>query len=255
MALFAVLMSVNFTSCDKGDEGESAAQKTNKKLVQMREYKVDASGENLNRMLDFKYDANGLVIKIQEKWKESSDSDWDVDVMEYVWDSNNSITRYWEDGYECCKYTLADGRISNKYSSEDNAITGTYAYDQEGYIKQVNDGCTYTWSGGQLLLGNHYGSSDTFRYGSQECKGFFPLLSEYICYEGGDYLFLAHPELIGAKCISLPIKKSGKYETVTYEYKLASDGYISTCTETTEEHWGEGFGQRTIVCIYEFVWE
>lgn len=271
MALFAVLMSVSFTSCDKEEDGGSSTGKPSieKKLVRVISYDVEDSREELNEILEFIYDAKGNVVEIIEK-----DDDGDSYSSKYVWDSNKSVTLQWdEDSEEFVKYILTDGRITTYHSHQYSAGSmGDYyvylTYDKNGYIKEVSDDeverepyLIYTWVDGKLSFYEDYNGITTLRYSDKICKGFFPVVCEEYVGDFEDYLFIAQPELLGIKTTYLPSKIIDGECTISFEYELGSKGYVESCTVNkfySYDHDYNGDGRDdydSYDYLYEFVWE
>lgn len=256
MALFAVLVCVNFISCDKESGGNSPTNQpvNEKKLVRITHKEYTGS----TRTIDFKYDENGNVIKVEHSIMSGSWSEV-TDTIEYIWNSNKSLT--WN--YEC---TLNNAKITEmskgsyeiycEYNNNGNLI-------EYGDLKDGTIRCIYAWDNNQLENITGSNSVITLSYESQTCKGFFPLLIDYaeIYCSFSDrwagclserYIFMAQPELLGIKTNSLPseINYSG-YTMLFDNYAFDSDGYVTRCSVSQQWDNGTNYGND----IYKFVWE
>lgn len=276
--LFAVLVSVNLTSCNSDDENDSVGEDSQtekpvreKKLVRVVSYDVEDSREKLDDILEFIYDTKGNVVEILEKY-----DDGDSYSCKYVWDSNKSITCTWDDEY--VKYSLHNGKISNVEECFYSWHTGQpkldedfyrLTYDKDGnlmeYWAKYNEEDEYeleerlTWDNGRLSFYEDYNSLITLRYSDKTCKGFFPLLYEYVNCD--DYLFMAQPELVGIKMSYLPSKIIDGNCTISFECELDTEGYVGSCAVNkyySYDHDYNGDGRddyNSYDYLYEFVWE
>ena len=285
MALMAVLMSVNFTSCSNEDEDSETQPSNKKKLARVMRYEQDGG----TMTIDFKYDKKGNVVKAAIWHRHNNYGEWreEVDTIEYVWDSNKSITwdcvinvdynlNPWKGTYNC---TLNDSRITDithDNHSKPGFIYGVmekfyYRYNEDGHINEYGDfengtiHRIYTWNNNQLERFKVGSNAITFSYNNQTCKSFFPLLIDY-SYIGfwygmkewqlvGDYIFMAQPELIGIRSNSLPTKiiNNDLGETYSFnDYDFDSEGYVTRCTVSGE--W-QTDGSSFCNYIYKFIWE
>ena len=261
MALMAVLMSVNFAACSNEDDNPTEeGSSTNQPIVEKKLVRItrnDYAGNPLT--IDFKYDENGNVIKVEycDKWYASQSGQWNIDeeTIEYIWGSNNSLTWSFES-------------VLNE-AKKLTEIEGLYcAYDNDGHIKEygdIEDGTIhriYTWNNNQLEKITANDNVTTFSYEGQTCKGFFPLLIDYaeIGFSSyswervlhGDYIFMAQPELIGIKTTSLPSENDCSNYTMLFDnYDFDSDGYLIRCTVSKQWDTGTNYGND----IYRFIWE
>lgn len=268
MALFAVLLSVNFVSCNK--DGDSATQPSNeKKLVGM-----SLQGEHYNDVYDFKYNQDGRISEIQEDYVHSFDGTYEqgVDIYKYNWHSKDSVT-VTQNGELECSFYLSNGKIIRliDYDTESAPEDFYYfEYDNEGHIKEYefiddehfNNTTTYTWGNDKLLrcgidyINNYFSYSSTIyiRYSNTTCKGFFPLFCENIGL-WQDYLLMVHPELVGAKTIYLPTEIGyGEVDKNAFSYEFDTDGYVTSCTVIEYDH-RSGSWLPAETYVYNFVWE
>ena len=229
MALFAVLMCVNFASCSSSDDDpteekeESEVVVSGKKLV-----KMVAESEDWKESRTFSYDDNGRLIKA-------------IEIDEYEYGSSNHTYQFiWgddvvkvncEDGYSYT-FTLTNGLIQ---SCDDGTIF-TYnksnrliKWEEPGY--KSAETTTAIWDGDKLMsMTNSDGDDYTFTYEKSCKKGYFPFLGSMIYDEFGG-LFYVHPELVGARSTQLPATETCRYgneiETETFTYEFDNEGYIS----------------------------
>lgn len=277
MALAAVLLCVNLTSCDKDDDeltGGTSGGATNtpgnggyanngeKKLAKIMEYRIEDGYKKLSESIEFVYGENGNVVKTIEGWRGYDSGNWNTDTYEYIWNSNYSFTVSWDeddDDYE--KFVIDNGRISKQIWIEDDYRETYYLKYDKGQLKEYGeyyeDGeqdtyLSLSWSDGKLVsITESERYTTSFLYGEKTCKkGFFPLLNYLI--EGFDenYIFTAQPELVGLKMTYLPTQMISDYSTTTFEYELDSDGYIVGCT--TSESWEYNIPTNR---HYAFFWE
>lgn len=268
MALLAVLMSVNFASCSNEDdtpteEGSSTNQPiVEKKLVRVMKNEPDGA----SMTIDFKYDKKGNVVKV-ERWRKRPNWE-DTDTVEYIWDSYKSITWDLFTKYEC---TLnKDAKITSISSSGgyDRAEKNYCEYNGNGNIIEhgsLEDGTIhgiYAWDNHQLEKITAGRDVTTFSYENQTCKGFFPLLIEFLeigsnhyqtgRFFDGYFIFMAQPELLGIRTSSLPSEINYSNYTILFDnYNFDSDGYVTRCTVSQQWDSGANYGND----IYRFIWE
>ncbi len=261
MALVAILLCVNFTSCSKDDdpteEPEDGGVVVNeKKLI---EIKVTSNNESID--YTFSYDNNGHLISV-----------YDGDIYQYSWGENSIIET--EDD-ETITYSLANGLIKGgeasnwdcniAYNSSKQIIALNYS---SSYDKEKE---TFTWENGKItkIVRDDINRTTYLEiiYGNQTCKGYNPLLGKMIYRES--YLPFAHPELLGLRLNLLPTKIIQKSNpktqgTVTYDevselsYTLDNNGYIASCSikeNSTEKTWDGGKREYTSTYIYTFKWK
>lgn len=258
MALFAVLVSVNFASCSPDNGGESqddspSNQPSNeKKLVKMMQY-VDG---RLDGVCEFKYDSNGRIAEYKSKFWYGGDNP-DETKLEYNWYSNDSITVI-KNGKLRRGFKLSSGKVIREtdYSREEFYC---YAYNEDGNVIEYKEleqdaSYNYTWNNGKLRTLDTPSATYSLSYDDNTCKGFFPLFCDYAVIGSTDNLFYVHPEFVGARTIYLPSNITTVDERTSFDYELDSDGYIESCTVVEEEcHGGEWYAYKPDT--YEFIWE
>ena len=221
MAAIAVFMGVGFASCAK-DDGNGVSGKKLTKIVVEGKY-----GETV----EFKYDSNGRLTEV-------TDGDG---VYQYIWgdDAIKVNTPYTSGNHT---YALKNGLVQS--------WNMTLTYNQSNRpIKMVPDQgdyeVTYIWDGDKLVSASEvnedyqYGYTDnaTLTYEKTCKKGYSPLFVGAMGVSN-DYLFMAHPELLGARTTQLPanVSSSRVYNSesgvnsstsYTYDYELDNSGYIS----------------------------
>lgn len=275
MALLAVLVSANLTSCDKDDDGaeENAGQtdssitlRSGKKLVRATEYRGE--GESPLSIKEFKYDEKGRVI--ESTYKYTDDSSERIEKIFYSWDSDKITLRSEneEDGYGVFK--LVDGKVSTYsafYPSGEEWGRAKFAYDK-GYIKEyasefvyegeveVEDGSkyVYTWDNDRLSSVESSYEAASFHYDGQTCKGVCPIF-DYYAGLGWD-IMKVHSELFGMETVQLPSKYVREPITTKFNYELDSDGYVVSCTFSTILTYEEGSEAYELdKGCYKFEWE
>ena len=275
MALMAVLMCVNFTACSEDDPtGDSPTNHLSNanKLAKVMQYDIENNKKELNDIIRFEYDKNDNVVKIHEIY--GSDAD-DIDITEYIWDSNKSITSYWEND-EYIKYTLTNNQITDILMHE-------YVWDWDTETRELDEDfyrCTYdkdgnlikiwwkdneedeeelmneqTWNNNQLSTAKNYDYEHviTLHYDNKTCKNFFPLLADYIVNNGfsDDYIFMAQPELLGVRTSKLPSKIIDGSCIISFDYELNTYGNVTSCTVNklySDDNLSYDY-------FYEFIWE
>lgn len=207
MALFAVLLSVNFTSCTKDENLDGNEDFSNEKKLVKMVGKDDESGKN-QEVFTFKYDDKGRLI-------ESTGS---FDFGEHTWTSHYT----WKDNVimidDDYAIALENGRI--KGNSDDE----TFIYNSSNRItKYVGkyDTATITWDGDKIVSMYSYMGAMTFTYGETCKKGYCPIIP-YLMFQY-DGLSLAHPELFGARSKQLPTMVGG----ILLTYEFDKEGYIT----------------------------
>lgn len=256
MVLSAILMSVNFVSCDK--DGDSTTQPNNgKKLVKMLLY----SESGYNDVYDFKYSKDGRISEIREDYIHSFDGvvDRGIDIYKYNWYSKDSII-VTVNGEKRYTYTLSKGKVIREFTHPYDGMASSwgvlndFTYDNDGNIKEsiFTEGgsavtTTYTWLNDKISRVTDDWDSYHIRYSDTTCKGFFPIFPEII----GHYadLFMVHPELIGLKNSYLPTEISDNWgQESKFSYEYDADGYIKNCMINVTYYTNGEY-------VFEFVWE
>lgn len=238
MAIFAIIMSVNFTACSSEDDptiSDNGIITNEKKLVAVNE-----SSTYGKVSVTFSYDSKDRLSKIIRIYSSNNNKDEST----WVWGNNTIMS-------DNDIFNLSEGHVVStewkefKYNSSNQLIS--YGSTDPSVI---------TWENGKMMS---YGQT-TFYYDGKTCsKGYFPLISPAIFYMincGAGYydddeigLFMAHPELCGIRTKQLPNKVKG-YEDITLDYTFTKDGYIESCTLKTSREQGEDKIQ-----ILTFEWE
>lgn len=233
IALFAVLLCVNFTSCSE-DEPEGSGTTSAKKLVAAHLY--DGS-----LVIVYSYDKQGRLIK----------SESEVRTYHYTWpDGAFTIER---NGKGKKILPINNGLLERLNDGGQMLYDLTYNASKKLSVVRVRD--TYHnwkkscfWDGDKL---KQIDESVEFTYSGKTCKGYSPM-HVYVC---GDYLFdfdfaMALPEMVGLKTNQLVSMIKDDYSTTEFSYTFTEDGYVESCTEhrTTLE-----YGDRTMV--HKFIWK
>jgi hypothetical protein len=268
MALFAVLMCVNFASCDTDGDGSGGSTSTNapgnggnggKRLVKFMRYDVVNGQKKLDESVEFVYGANGNVVKTIEGWSSEYNGEWKTDTYEYVWDSNKSFTIHWDEE-ESEQFVLDNGRTAKIVYLDEDYVEIYYLNYANGNIKEYGELLeggvrdtyyTYSWIDGKLTSVSAGNEMTTFLYDGKTCKAFFPLLCQ--CLEGFDetYNLIAQPELVGAKMTYLPTEMTTEYSAMTFKYEFDSEGYLIGCSS----HETFDYSSSADDCYYAFFWE
>lgn len=269
MALVAILMCANLTSCDK-DDNDSKENLTNttdnggeedynnngkKRLAKVMIYNLASGNKVLDESVEFVYGENGNVVKTIEGYRDNVS--WETESYEHIWNFNKSFTIR-QDEEETDEFILENGRVTKQINVDegDEEVITTYFDYEKGYIKECrhfseiegdldeNESWTssFSWVDGKLSSVFDEGEMTTFLYSDQTCKkGFFPLFHLYIEDFEYFYIFMAQPELIGLKTTHLPSEMTGS--DGTFEYEFDSEGYVIGCTVSEDNDY------------YAFFWE
>lgn len=251
MALFTILMCVNFVACGGSDEdepevdNESGVVINEKKLVEMKNV-VD--GEDI--IDTFTYDEKNRLISVKKTVIYNGESS--SGTINYTW--GNGIIK----NSKSMSFNLVDNLIKSTdlnnatftYNSSKQLISFKDEYNNDTYIQ------TYSWEGNKMSeITYNNGAKTTISYSNKTCKGYCPYMIYFI--DDLTDLFFAHPELVGMRTNQLPNKiqsNNGEYEEVTeLSYTFTNDGYIESCTEkyTTNSH-GEKYSVTT---IHTYKWQ
>lgn len=259
VALFALF---SFVACDDPTNDPSAPtgnpSVSEKRLARTMKYGIENGKEELNAIIDFKYNQENKLTAVYER--ELYSDGWDIDTLNYIWDSNNSITSDWG------IFFLTNDKIT-KYDHYEWGQYDDYLYfdyDKNGNWKEFGEiedngekepGIIFTWENGNLASFTEVDRNYpwvSYIYDNKTCNGFFPLFYEYTIWEDEEYIFMALPELIGIKTKNLPKMIIDDPYTYTFEYEFDQDNYITSCT-MNKEYYGEyGYNEEY---YYEFVWE
>lgn len=249
LAVMAIMVSVNLSSCSKDNE-DIDGNINSKKLVQVIESNLH-SEENSSKTFDFSYDSKDRLISISKIYSSS-----DIRTINYIW-KNNIITEQTEDGNTT--YNLennlvrtikeSDDIVSFSYNSSNQLIAEQITYEYGN--TWTNE---YVWDKDKLVS---YNNDEQYIYSGRTCKGYNPLIFPNDFSEGYD-LFLAHPELNGMRTQQLQDKVTTNYSdgstlVVDYSYTFDKDGYLETCTMNITNKYGSNVSTWKI--IYTFTWE
>jgi hypothetical protein len=252
MALIAVLVCENLTSCSKEDIPQYEIITTGKKIkkITMRDSFL---GESFVRYAeyDFKYDDTGKLIEITHNYGD------DVHKYDYVW-SSDAVN----------SYTLKDGLIR---SCGDRNVR--YSVEKPVEIRPQSSVCTYyeiVWSDnndGLSRMGTYYYEvnrgklkrSLRFSYDekSMTCNNYNPIVP-IVLSEGfnQDLLCVAHPELVNARTNELPTKfilefpgSISKPIQGICSYGFDNDGYVVYFSMMDYDSWD------THTATYDITWE
>lgn len=244
MALFAVLMCVNFAACSSDDDPteepgkeEGGVVVSGKKLTKI----VGKSGDGpYSETYTFSYDNKGRLIEaivveeeIGYKDTETYRFTWGDDAIKTSWTSNNSSSSY------SCTLILKNGLVQYEDYGDNDGV-GTYTYNSSNRLIKFSDDDDYwtttaIWDGDKLVSISDSENNATLKYGNSCKKGYFPFVATMM--EAGEsvILFIAHPEIAGMRTTQLPTSLTWAdegygettSETTTMEYELDKEGYIS----------------------------
>lgn len=236
MAVIAFLIGAGCLSCSKDENSDG-----NRKLTKF--VTVTDSGNEVG--WTFTYDSNGKLNRAQfnDEWNGQTHTQ----TYQFSWNGDVVDVRQ-TDGSDDAKYTftIENGLIRSARSTRNSYTENfTYTYFADRLeridIKQgeATNYTTAAWDGDKLtrMSYSYSGSSAPDETLAITCekscsKGYCPLIAEMI----GDttpyiYLYMAHPELIGAKTTQLPTSVARSYhgnnESYNVNYEFDNNGYIS----------------------------
>lgn len=262
MALFAVLMCVNFAACsssgdDEPEVNEEGIVTNEKKLIEM---KMNEEGEEIT--WTFSYDEKGRLTAIKGIEIDTEFDDQGTFTRNLTW--GDGIIFY-KNGHDNITFTLLNGLITSAESKDGDLTDATFTYnsskqlitfkDEQDYDTYINN---YTWEGGKLTkITDEDGDVIQLSYNNKTCKGYFPIIAFGDDMVDDNEFFAAHPELIGMRTNQLPSKAYAKWgdeeETTEFSYTFTNDGYIESCT--AKYIWEDYDGTYTDIVIYTFKWQ
>ena len=256
MALFAILMCVNLSSCSSSDDDpteepeEGGVIVSGKKIVKF----ITESGDWKETWL-FKYDNKGRLIEAIDT-DENNGTIEDSSTHRFAWGDDAIIVKS-DYKKESEIYTIKNELLQN---CNDGA---SYSYNQSNRInylshKGFNGSAIAIWEGDKLVAYSEDDTDFTLTYEKDCKKGYSPLfLFLYIYDYISEPLLLAHPEILGMRTSQLPISVTTKgnssynktnISTITYEFD--KEGYIS---RIVEKHDGNIYASDTYT--YTLTWE
>ncbi len=274
MALLAVVMSVNFTSCSDDDEpskNDDGVITNQKQLVELR--MTDEDGESV--ITEYSYDSNGKLVSATNT--EQYDGSTHTSTYTVTWGANKIIES--RNG-EAITYTLENGLITHTSDSDGGDLDNAdFTYNANKQLiklinlHEVSDDYSYTitqsytWQGEKLtklILTDTENNSqyndeniNELSYSGKTCKGYLPIMVWTV--DDLHPLLEAHPELSGMRCNQLPDKVYSKdeynEETAQYTYTFDKEGYLESCTEVSTYKRLDINETRTETIIYTFKWE
>ena len=255
MALLAVVMSVNFTSCSDDDEpvkNDDGVITNQKQLVKLK--MTDEDGESV--ITEYSYDSKGKLLSAN-RIESNYSREYNI-----TWGANKVIESTDEDAIT---YTLENGLITHTSDSNGGDLDNTdFTYNANNQLVKLQyneeEYLSYTWQGEKLTkMAWNYDDEDTseLSYSGKSCKGYLPIMVWSV--DDLRPLLEAHPELVGMRCNQLPdrIYSKGEYSESTdqYTYTFDKDGYVESCTdEYTYKRLGTN-ETSTETIIYTFTWE
>ena len=266
MALLAVVMSMNFTSCSDDDEpskNDDGVITNQKQLVELRmTYEDEVS------ITEYSYDSNGKLVSATNT--EQYDGSTHTSTYTVTWGANKIIES--RNG-EAITYTLENGLITHTSDSDGGDLDDTdFTYNANSQLVKFQsniddylfyDNISYTWQGEKLTKITSLDQNDKdkdvyeFSYSGKTCKGYLPIMVWNV--DDLRPLLEAHPELVGMRCNQLPDKIYSKdeynEETELYTYTFDKDGYVESCTEVSTYKRLDNNETRTETTIYTFTWE
>lgn len=264
MAIWAMVMCVNFTACSSDtselESDENGITTNQKRLVELRMTDDDGCLE----ITKYSYDSKGKLLSAN--YGESDNYYDDNNIYTFTWGADRIIeTR----GRSATTYTLEGGLIKSLSGER-----GTFSYNANKQLTKYQDVSddysyiqSYIWDGEKLTKivktetskYDQYPDEDVYElsYSGKTCKGYLPIMVWKV--EDGYRLWEAHPELIGMRCTQLPDEmhiKDNHYqydESIQYAYTFDKDGYVESCTKVTI--YKDAYNTSINTTIYTFKWE
>ena len=226
MALMAVLMGANFTSCDKDEDlTEDGIIVSGKRLAKMVE---TSEGSDAKEITSFDYDDRGRLIGVTET--EEYNNNTNVYTYQYIWGDDVikviAEGRNW--GYNST-FNLKNGLVqSEDYVGSWSESTYTYSYNSSKKLTKYrgNDwSLSYIWDGDKVVSMSEDDTNVSVTYKESCKKGYFPLLPMMMQME--EPLFMAHPEIAGMRTAQLPATEDIENLSITFAYEFDNNGYLS----------------------------
>lgn len=238
-ALLAVVMCAGFASCSDDDDGsnDGGIVTNQKKLMEIKDGGYTYS---------FSYDNQGRLTSV----------DTYGGMINFTWGNNTIIAT---DEYGKTTYTLSNNLVREQedekvftYNSSNQLIRVDEVEERDGIFS------TYVWDNRKMTKYIYNYSSDSsdepsvyeYTYNGKTCKGWFPnMADESWDPVDDDYIFFAHPELVGMRNNQLPEQiKDDEGDIQRFTYTFDKDGYVKSCTVT------DG-ADDTDATTYTFKWE
>ncbi len=232
MALAAILLCVNFTSCSKDDDPTEEPEEggivvSGKKLAKIVGTGTSEDG-SYSETYTFNYDSQGRLV--QAVYSEEDDGYKDTRSYQFVWGDDAIKVNCVDGSGSSLTYNLNDKLVRNSdngdsflYNSSNRFAKGIYEYD---YV------VTAIWDGDKLVSISREYDDVTLKYGNSCQKGYFPFIATMIQDNHElSLLSMAHPEIAGLRTSQLPTSVtitddySTDHSTITYEFD--KEGYIS----------------------------
>ena len=240
MALFAVLMCVNFASCSSDDapteESPQYELVTDGKKLAKIEFTLSDPTNDFIEIWDFTYDSEGKLIEAT-----FTDSYNNKTKTRYTWnnnlinvhemkDYNSDVTQDTESMYT---YNLKNGLVQNLHNIK---------YNETRQPKEIM-GSTIKWDEDMLYrISTEYQVSENmktyshnqyyYKENGTKCNGYNPFVPFQLIDAEKDFLFIVHPEISGMRSIQIPVSYLvqgvlGGMTQGTYSHRLDNEGYIS----------------------------
>ena len=273
MAMLAVLMCVNFTSCSNGDdgptEGGGGVIVGGKKLTKTICKPDKGSATETNT---FNYDNNGRLIAATIKHVEDGYSS--TNTYQFTWgDDAITVTETSTgessngDNYSnthTYKLILRNGLVQYEdYDGDNDGDTGNYTYNSSNRFIKFSYEEYWTvnaiWNGDKLVSASGGGADVTLTYDQSCSKGYFPFIAAIIKVGRCGVIYMAHPEIAGMRMTQLPAittrsntDYTGQTESYTSNitYEFDQEGYISKIIEKETDSDGS-----TETYTYTLTWQ
>ena len=272
IALFAVLMCVNFASCSSGDD----EPEINDEGIVVKEKKITERTYTIRNRISYDYyyyDNNERLSSIKYEKSDSSNKEvftWgeNIIVKEIKNKNGENVPNTATTTYTLTNNLIKEVKIANtelymlEYDSS-KKISSLKKYTSTVLSNQptnLNYKANFIWENGlpvKIVYENRYKNDvREIIYGDKSCKGYFPYFS-YLIYAEIDLLHI-HPELAGLRLNRLPekiIETWDNYKSnIEFSYTFDENGYVKSFTyEDITLYKGEVDNVRT--ATYTFKWE
>ena len=218
MALFAILMCVNFAACSSGDEDPT--NENDLPIENDSKQKLIASLTISGKTFNFTYNTKNQLISVSEVGNNNK--------IDFEW-SDTQIKATPTNKYETepVIYTLKNGVIA---SVGGNKLT----YDKDNHLISANND-NWTWSNGNISKFVHKNDNETQTYtytyytDKENKHPIADVSSARLYYVGAleydELLFIAHPSLLGKINKNLIKTRTEDSYVDEYIYELDDNGY------------------------------
>ena len=239
MALFAVLMCVNFTSCSSSNDDPTEGPEEGGGVSGKKIAKIIGTDNTESEIYTFSYDSKERLTEATYVQEYDNGKNTYKYIYQFIWgdDAIKVIEKYDSGNSGNTTLTLKNGLVQHEDYNDEGV--GTFTYNSSNRLIKFSDGedwiNTAIWDGDKLVSISEYEEECTLTYGKSCKKGYFPFVASMIGLGESEILYMAHPEIAGVRTTQLPTSITWIYdgyggtksETSTMEYEFDKEGYIS----------------------------